>query len=206
MSNYFTLGQKLKLEKILYGTVDVGDSSSPYNTFTATTSGTFSTTDDHYNNYTLKFTSGALADTEVEVSDYTASTSEFVVEDLGGALVNGVTFELYHTVTIEDKKHSQPFTNLSIIIQPTSTSTYDYEILYDGEAQQSGTITDLQDIITYSDASQVFPANEQNSNWARQAAGYPVIGYPIIVKLTHRYDTATLFKVSIISETSSSVV
>lgn len=208
MSNYFTLGREIKMEKIFYATVDTGDNSSPYTTFTATPTGALvmNTNDDHYNGYTLKFTSGALDGTEVSVVDYTASTSEFVVENTGAEIATGVTFDLYHTIIVEDKKHSQPFTNLSILIHPTSIATYDYQVLYDSESQQSGEIVSLIDMITYSDSSHVFPANETNANWARQAAGYPVIGYPISIKLTHKFNSATLFKISIISETASSVI
>lgn len=209
MGNYNTKSVKRVLEKTTYGIVVTGDGSSPYTTFTATaTAGSiFSVTDNYYVVDTVYFTSGVgVNGLSAEIASYTAGTGEFTIEDIGVAIPNGATFSIYDTVKEQDDFHSTPFSNLSMLIQPMDTTTYEYDIIYGDESQQSGTVTNSKEMVTYTDNTQTFPANNKNSNWAFQERGNIIIEYPIYAKIVHKADKKVVYNIAINSQTLSTVI
>lgn len=203
MADYFDKYTQVKLNPVIIATVVTGGSTT---TFTASSTASLSTTDNTYVGDTVEFTSGAVIGLTSRISSYTASTNTFIIDSVGISIANGVTFKLYNTALIQDGLHNQPFSDLSIVIQPTDITYYTYYILYGDTVRETFTISGTNGMVTYTDRTQIFPANQINSNWARQQRGEYMIGYPVYAKIIHKGTTTVLYKVSIVSTTQSSIV
>lgn len=209
MGNYYSKSVKRVLQKTTYGIVTVGDAVSPYTTFTAaaTAASVFNSNDNYYVGDTVYFTSGSgVTGLSAEVNSYDAGTGEFTIADIGVPIPNGATFSVYDTEIVQDDVHATPFSNLSVLVQPMDTTTYDYDILYGEESQQSGTVNNAKEMVTYTDNSQTFPVNNKNSNWAFQERGNVVVEYPIYVKIVHKSNSKTVYNIAINSQTMSIVI
>ena len=209
MGNYYTKSVKRVLQKTTYGAVITGDSSAPYTTFTAAATGSsvFDLADNYYVGDTVYFTSGTgVVGLSGSVVGYTASTGELTISDIGTAIPDGAAFSIYDTINEQDDFHSSPFSNISILVQPMDTTTYDYDIIYGDESQQSGVVSNAKEMVTYTDNSQTFPANQKNSNWAFQACGNIIVEYPIFVKIVHKADKKVVYNIAINSQTLSLIV
>ena len=209
MGNYYSKSVKRVLQKTTYGVVTTGDAVSPYTTFTAsaTAASVLNTNDNYYVGDTVYFTSGSgVTGISAEIASYVAGTGEFTFADIGVAIPVGATFSIYDTEIVQDDVHATPFSNLSVLVQPMDTTTYYYDILYGEESQQSGTVNNAKEMVTYTDNSQTFPVNNKNSNWAFQERGNVVVEYPIYVKIVHKSDRKIVYNIAINSQTLSTIV
>lgn len=209
MSNYYSKSIKRILQKTTYGVTTVGDASSPYDTFTASAvaGSIFNTTNNYYVGDTVYFTSGVgISGLSSEITSYNPLTGYFTIKDIGTAIPIGAAFSIYDTEIVQDDAHATPFSNLSILVQPMDTTTYNYDILYGEESQQSGTVVNAKEMVTYTDNSQTFPVNQKNSNWAFQERGNIIVEYPIYVKIIHKADNKIVYNIAINSQTLSTII